>query len=125
MALPFDRVAPGKTMSVDRIVLPFPFGSKSVHRRAFRKQLRHALCFSASPVIVDLSGHRTLDCRDINLLLDCAAQVTGRDSQLIFLVGSLAIRLVLDVVRISSLVPVLDAIEQAPDYGRIMREGPR
>ena len=87
--------------------------SNSVRRRAFRKDLLAALRSSESPVIIDLSAFATLDHEDINLLLECTALAAGRDTQLFFVAGSPGVRLLLDVTRISSLVPVFESTERA------------
>jgi anti-anti-sigma regulatory factor len=105
-------LAPGaavKTVSI----LSFPCAGDSASRRALRKDLLSALRVSQSPVIVDFSGCRTLDHEDIDLLLECVAQVAGRDTQVQFVAGSRVIRVLLEVTRISSLVPVFDSMDEA------------
>lgn len=94
-------------------ILPFPGASSSARRRALRKVLLSALRVSGSPVIVDLSGCRTLNHQDIDLLLECVAQVAGRDTQVRFVVGSPVNRVLLEVTRIGSLVPVFNSVKEA------------
>jgi hypothetical protein len=91
-------------------ILPFPCASSSASRRAQRKDLLNALRLSESPVILDFSQCRSLSFEDIDLLLECMAQVAGRDTQVVFVSGSSATRVLLEVTRISSLAPVFNSI---------------
>ena len=100
-------------MNADCAVLQFPSSSNFRAQNALRRKLLHALRASQSPVIVDFTGHCTLDHEDIGLVLECVAQSTGRDTELVFVAGSRALRIVLDVVRISSLVRVFDSLTEA------------
>ena len=104
-------VAPGTAVNI----LPFPCASPST-RSARRKGLLSALRVAASPVVVDLSGCPTLNHEDIDLLLECMAQVAGRDSQVLFVAGSPANRVLLEVTRIPSLVPVFNSVKDALAY---------
>lgn len=97
-------------------ILPFPCGTSPALRRAQRKVLLSALRVSGSPVVVDLSGCPELNHEDIDLLLECMAQVAGRDVQMLFVAGSRANRVLLEVTRIPSLVPVFNTIEEALAY---------
>ena len=97
-------------------VLSFPCGSGVTGRREFQKYLLKALRVSESPVIVDLSDCRTLDHQDIDSLLECVAQAAGRDTPLIFVAGSGSVRVLLEVTRLASLVPVFDSMEEALAY---------
>jgi anti-anti-sigma regulatory factor len=94
-------------------ILPYTSVSTSAGRRALRKSMLAALRIAQSPVIIDLSGCRSFHPEDIDLLLACVAQVTGRDTQMLFVAGSPAIRVLLDLTRISLLVPVFDSMEEA------------
>jgi hypothetical protein len=96
-----------------RTVLPFPCDPNSPRHRSLRKELLRALRVSRSPVVVDLSCCCSLSHEDIDLLLDCVAQVAGRDTQVFFVAGSLANRVLLEVTRIASLVPVFNSAEEA------------
>jgi hypothetical protein len=96
-------------------IQPFPC-AKSARRRALRKDLLNALRISGSPVIVDFSDCGTLNHEDIDLLLECAAQATGRDTQVLFVAGSRVNRVLLEVTRISSLVPVFNSVKEALAY---------
>ena len=96
-------------------VLRFPCASSAAARRAQRKDLIGALRLSTSPMIVDLSGCSSLNHEDIELLLECVAQVAGRDTQVLFVAGSRANRVLLEVTRISSLAPVFNSVEEALD----------
>jgi hypothetical protein len=100
-------------------ILPFPCVSNAANRRTLRKDLLSALRVSRSPVIVDLSGCRTLNHEDIDLLLECVAQVSGRDTQVLFVAGSRVNRVLLEVTRISSLVPVFDSVKEALAYPQV------
>jgi hypothetical protein len=99
-----------------RIILPFPCASSSPSYRTLRKDLLRALRASESTVIVDLSGCSSLNHEDIDLLLDCAAHMAGRDMQVLFVAGSLTNRVLLEVTRISSLVPVFNSAAEALAY---------
>jgi hypothetical protein len=94
-------------------ILPFPSASSSAKRRAERKELLRALRVSESPVVVDFSGSPSLNGEDIDLLLECLAQVAGRDTQVVFVAGPSANRVLLEVTRVSSLVPVFNTLEEA------------
>jgi hypothetical protein len=102
--------------TAERTVLPFPCVSSFAGRRTLRKALINVMRLSEAPVIVDLSGCSTLNQEDIDLLLDCLALRAGRDTQLLFVATSPVIQTLLDVTRISSLVPVLDSLEAALCY---------
>lgn len=97
-------------------ILPFPCGTSPALRRAQRKTLLSALRVSGSPVVVDLTGCPALTHEDIDLLLECMAQVAGRDTQMFFVAGSRANRVLLEVTRIPSLVPVFNTVEEALAY---------
>lgn len=97
-------------------VLPFPYPATPANRRALRKQFLSALRASTTPVIVDMSACRIFDYADIDLLLECAAQARGRDTQVLLVAGTRVNRLVLDVARISLLVPVLNSVTEALAY---------
>jgi hypothetical protein len=97
-------------------ILPFPCGTSPALRRAQRKVLLSALRVSGSPVVIDLSGCPELNHEDIDLLLECMAQVAGRDTQMLFVAGSRANRVLLEVTRIPSLVPVFNTMEEALAY---------
>ncbi len=94
-------------------ILPFPSASRPAGSRAQRKDLLSALGASGSPIIVDLSGSRTLNHEDIDLLLECVAQVAGRGTKVLFVAGSRVNRVLLEVTRISSLVPVFNSVKEA------------
>jgi hypothetical protein len=102
-------------------ILPFPCEASSPRHRVLRKGLLRALRVSGSPVIVDLSGCPTLNQDDIDLLLECMAQVAGRNTQLLFVAGSPVNRVLLEVTRIPSLVPVFNSVEEALAYREIVR----
>lgn len=97
-------------------ILPFPCGTSPALRRAQRKVLLGALRVSGSPVIVDLSGCPELNQEDIDLVLECLAQVAGRDTQVLFVAGSRVNRVLLEITRIPSLVPVFNTVEEALAY---------
>lgn len=97
-------------------ILPFPCGTRPALRRAQRKVLLSALRVSGSPAIIDLTGCPALTHEDVDLLLECMAQVAGRDTQILFVAGSRANRVLLEVTRIPSLVPVFNTVEEALAY---------
>lgn len=98
--------------AADWRILPFPSASSSASRRDERKDLLNALRVSESPVILDFSECRSLSFEDIDLLLECMAHVAGRDTPLVFVAGSSATRVLLEVTRISSLAPVFNSINE-------------
>jgi len=100
-------------------ILTFPRAGSSPDRRAQRKELLAALRFSGSPVIVDFSSCNTLDHEDIALLLECLAQVAGRDTKVLLVAGSRVNRVLLDVTRISALTPVFNSLVEALAYPQI------
>lgn len=108
-------------MSASSTILLLPHSTGFASRRALRRELLHALRVSEGPVIVDLSGSRTLDHEDINLLLDCISLSVGRDTHLLLVAGSDDIRVLLDVVRISSLVPVFMSLKEALEFTKQYR----
>jgi hypothetical protein len=100
-------------MKARRIILSFPDPPIPAARRRLQRELINALTTSESPVILNLAGRRTLDHDDVDLLLDCVAQAAGRDTQIFIVAGSRALRVLLEVIRISALVPVFNSIEEA------------
>jgi hypothetical protein len=114
--------AAGKARAMKTVpskILPFPCASNFTDRRALRKDLLVALRVSGPPVIVDFSACRTLNYEDIDLLLECVAQAAGRDSKVLFVAGSRVNRVLLEVTRISSLVPVFNSVKEALAYPQI------
>lgn len=107
---------------VDWKVIDFPVERQSEKRRALRKELLGALRTSGCAVLVDLSRLKLLDHHDIDLLLECAACVAGRDAKLILVAGSPALRALLEVSRIASVVPVFDSTQEAFGYPQISAE---
>jgi hypothetical protein len=103
-------------------ILPFPCSSSSANRSGLRRDLLIALRVSGSPVIVDFSICRTLNHEDIDLLLECVAQAAGRDTKVLFVAGSRVNRVLLEVTRISSLVPVFNSVREALAYPQIVAE---
>jgi anti-anti-sigma regulatory factor len=96
----------------DFTIVPFP-GSLSSAGRSSRKALLNTLRASEATVIVDFSDCRNLDHSDMDLLLECAAQVVGRDTQIFFVAGSRVIRVLLEITLLASLVPVFNSLEEA------------
>jgi hypothetical protein len=108
-------VAAGAAVNIDHCTI-VPFPSSGFAGRPSRKALLSALRVSESTIIVDFSGCRNLDRNDIDFLLECAAQVVGRDTQVLFVSGSGVIQVLLEITLISSLVPVFNSLEQALAY---------
>jgi len=100
-------------------VLSFPCESSFADRRGLGKDLLTALRASGSPVIVDFSECRTLNHEDIDLMLECVAQAAGRAAKVLFVAGSRVNRVLLEVTRISSLVPVFNSVSEALAYPKI------
>ena len=96
-----------------QVVLSFPGSANPAKRHTLRKELAEALRLSEFPVVLDLSHRRTLNHDDIDLLLECVAQSAGRNPQIFLAAGSRSMHMLLEVIRISSLVPVFDSIEEA------------
>jgi hypothetical protein len=105
-------------------ILSFPSGSKSAGGRAMRKDFLRALRASGPPVIVDFTGCSPLNHDDIDLVLECVAEVAGRDTQVLLAAGSRVNRVLLEVTRIASLVPVFSSVEEvlicSPAYSKTM-----
>ena len=95
------------------LVLQFPAGSSPASRYALRRALRKSLRATSCPIILDIVGSSTLNHDDISLLLDCAAQATGRDAPLVLAAQQPATRILLEVTRLASLFPVSASREQA------------
>lgn len=102
------------------VQFPSDLGFKS--RRTLRKDLLTALRVSGAAVIVDLSGRQSLDHDDIDLLLECVANVAGRDAKLVIVAGSRVLRALLEVSRISSIVPICASAEEAFAYPQVAPE---
>jgi hypothetical protein len=68
---------------------------------------------SGSLIIVDCSGCSTLNHEDISLLLECLDQAAGRDTKILLVAGTPANRVLLEVTRISSVVPVFNSVIEA------------
>jgi hypothetical protein len=64
-------------------------------------------------VILDLSDRSVLDQDDIDFLLDSAAYVAGRDLQLLVAAGSRSNCALLEVARVSSVLPVFLSVAEA------------
>ena len=94
-------------------ILRFTGAPSSADRRSQRKDFLRALRSPGSPMIVDLSDCRTLNHEDIAFLLECLMQVAGRDTKALLVAGSRANRVLLELTRISSLVPVFDSVAEA------------
>jgi hypothetical protein len=103
-------------------VLPFPCGSSFAARRGLGKDLLTSLRASKFPVIVDFSECRTLSHEDIDLMLECVAQAAGRAAKVLFVAGTRVNRVLLEVTRISSLVPVFNSVSEALAYPQIAAE---
>lgn len=100
-------------MNDGRSIVAFAQQSSFGGRRKLRQQLLHALRASESSVILDLTEQRTLDAQDIETLLDCVAQAAGQDTPLFLAAGSHAVRVILEVTQIASVVPVFDSLQDA------------
>jgi hypothetical protein len=125
---PISGVSPASGVSPTSNVLPFPAiltfpsASNSAVRRALRRDLLSALRASRSAVVVDLSHCATLNHDDIGLLLECVAEVAGRDTQLLFVAGSRTNRVILEITRISSLAHVFNSAKEALAYQNLPKE---
>jgi hypothetical protein len=120
-AIVTDGIAKHATTAADTWpVLSFPSALSPGFHRGQRKALLLALRIaSGTPVIVDLSNCPTLTQEDIDLLLECMARVTGRDTPLLVVAGSQVIRVLLELTRIASIVPTFNTVEEALAYPRI------
>jgi len=94
-------------------LVPFPCTSNIVSRRSRRKELLGALRASGGAVIVDFSDCHSLNHEDVDLMLECLASVAGRDTKMVFVAGSRENRVIFEVARISSLVPVFNSVPEA------------
>jgi anti-anti-sigma regulatory factor len=120
-AIVTDRIAKAAAAKTDTWpILSFPSALAPGFRRGQRKALLLALRIaSGTPVIVDLSSCHTLNQEDIDLLLECMARVAGRDTPLLVVAGSGVIRILLELTRIASIVPVFNTVEEALAHPRI------
>jgi anti-anti-sigma regulatory factor len=120
-AIVTDGIAKGTTVKTDSWpILSFPSALGPGFHRGQRKALLLALrVASGTPVIVDLSACHTLNQEDIDLLLECMARVAGRDTLLLLVAGSRAIRILLEVTRIASIVPIFNTVDEALAHTRI------
>ena len=104
-------------------VMPLPCASSTECCRNLRKDLLSALRVTRSSlVILDLCDRCTLSQEDVDLLLECLAQVAGRDTQLLLVTGSRVNRVLLEVTRIASLAPVFNSLEEALAYPHVAAE---
>jgi hypothetical protein len=103
-------------------ILPFPCASNPASRRWLMKNMQVARRRSEPSVIVDLSSCHTLNQVDIDLLLECMAEVAGRDTRVLFVAGSHPNRLLLEVTRIASLAPVFLSLEEALAHSQTSTE---
>jgi anti-anti-sigma regulatory factor len=106
-------------------VFAFPCTTDMVSRRALRKDLLSALRPSGAAVIVDFSECHSLNHEDLDLLLECMAKVAGRDTRMVFVAGSRENRVIFELTRISSLVPVFASLPEAladPKHGGQMTQ---
>jgi hypothetical protein len=94
-------------------ILPFAHSASSSGRRSWQRAFIEALRLSGSGIIVDFTACSTLNHGDIALLLECLSQSAGRDTPMHFVAGSRVIRILLEVTRVASLVPVFDSMEEA------------
>jgi hypothetical protein len=111
----------GATMTAsERKIVSFPPVWKITRRHAIRKELFAALRQPGLRVVVDLSQRASLSYDDIDLLLDCAGRGAGCDFRFLVVAGSRSNRVLLEVTRIASLLPVCESMAEALDYS----EGP-
>lgn len=100
-------------MTGARTIVAFSSESRFGRRSSLRKQLMEALRASECPVILDMTECGALDGQDIETLIACVAQAAGQDTPLLLAAGSPAIRVILDVTQIASVVPVFDSVQEA------------
>lgn len=119
----FAAVAPGADVKNNTAtILAFPCVSTSTTRRALRNDFVEALRSCESPVVIDFSGCNSLNHDDIELLLECSGRVAGRDRDLRLAAGSRVIQVLLEVTRISLVVPVFNSVEEALAIVQIPRK---
>jgi anti-anti-sigma regulatory factor len=94
-------------------ILRLPKASQRAQPRAVKKDLFAALQAAGPRVILDLSGQSTLNQADLDLVLDCAARTAGRGVQLSLVATSPATRLLLEVTRVASVLPVFTSMAEA------------
>lgn len=92
-------------------VVEFSRAVTAAGRRLVRKELLDGARRS-DPLIVDFAGCATLDCQQIELLLEAMSHATGRNAEVLLVAHSRSIQILLDVTRISSLIPVLHSMEE-------------
>ena len=101
-------------MTADRpTVLNFPWIAAPATARKLKRDLREAMRDYRNVLVLDLSGRDRLNDKDIDLLLVCLACAAGRDVTVVLVAGSRSVRIILEVTRIASLVPVCDSVDEA------------
>jgi len=81
--------------------------------RKLKRDLLEAMREYKNVLVMDLSGRDRLNDKDIDLLLDCLGCAAGRDVTVVLVAGSRSVRIILEVARIASLVPVCDSLDEA------------
>lgn len=84
-----------------------------MEHRSLRTELRTALQPDQPAVVLDFSARRGLNSEDLDLVLDSAARVMGRDVRFLVVAGSLSNRVLLEVSRIASVLPVFNSLTDA------------
>lgn len=101
--------------SVNWSVLTFPSTAGS-GRGSRNKEFCSAVSLAGPAVIVDLAGCRSLSHQDIELLLQCLEQAAERNTQVRLVAASDVVRVLLEVMRIASVVPVFATVEEAREF---------
>ncbi|MGA8149641.1 MAG: STAS domain-containing protein [Terriglobales bacterium] len=92
----------------------FPEKPNSLRRNAFRRELRHAISAMLRPaVIFDLPPTTKLDGPAIDFLIQCALAAAAHDAEIAVAAASPEHRVLLEVTRLSCLLPAFRSIEEA------------
>ena len=107
-------LGPGQLMNAEAVqVLKVPAKRTLLQRRTLRRKLLQSLQSSHRQLFIDFSDRESLDADDLELVLECAEAAAGHDIEFTIISGSAPNRVVLEVARIASVVPVFQSFEEA------------
>lgn len=94
-----------------------PEKPSSLRGNAFRREVRHAITTMLRPAIIfDLPATAKLDGHAIDFLIRCAHDAAAHDAEVALSAASPEHQVLLDVTRLSGLLPAFRSIEEATAY---------
>lgn len=85
--------------------------------RSFRRRLRRSVAQMLRPaVVLDLPISFQLDNEALDFLLGCAREAAGHDAEVVLAAPGVHHRVILELTRISSVLPTFSSIEEAVAY---------